>query len=221
MSIPTAYNTSNPDQFNFPMVEISLPDNDIVEAQVFMAETFAGNLFFYGIIGEGYVAPGYDYQFSWDGNLFGLSDGTNESEIFLARWISGGTDSGGTPVPGLYSIPGTLADGTESMDAWLITQDENATVSLVIGDYHDGKKFTVSLDTFRGWQFTPVLYNITTSSWIEATSLTIPDIPNPSLTFIAASAAPGDYHIITTITDVWGNTGRVRDDVTVVTQFGD
>ncbi len=213
----TAINTSDPTAADPPIVTISSPDQDVAEAQVFLAETLAGDVISYGVIGEGLVEPDTLYQFTWDGNLFGLEDSEtptpNVSEVCLVRWIS----AGGTSI---YMIPGTLSDGTETVDAFAVYEDGNPDVSMFFIDYN-GQVSSYAMADCKGAQFTPVLYDMTADVWIPATALTIPDVADPSLTFIAASAAPGTYHIITDMTDVWGNTGSAVDDVTVVTPFGD
>ncbi len=206
----TAYNTTDPDASNLPTIEISLLETDVAEGQIFIGAVAGSDLILLGLIGEGPVEPGYIYSFEWDGNLFELTDGTNTSNVFLFRWISGG----------LYAIPGTLTVDGNNYAAYAILQAGNATVSQVVIE-DEGQKAMLSMSYFKGAQFTPHLYDATNDQWLLDTALTILNTANPSLTFSASAAPAGTYEIMTTITDVWGNTGAATDTVTVVTPFGD
>jgi hypothetical protein len=199
------------DQFFPPVIQFYSDDEDIAEAQVHIASLSGDNVTMHGLIGAGYVEPGETYQFEWDGELFALSDGNKKARVFLYRWISGGADSSGTPLMGIYAVPGILAEENESMNAYALLQDEEATVSQMIIIDNKGQKVTVPLNAIKGASFTPLLFDGTNQEWVPTTNLTIPNSASPTLSFTTEEAPFGDYCIVTKITDVWGNTGSAED----------
>ena len=86
----TAYNTTDPDALNPPTVEFYSMDSDIVEAQVVISTDLVTNVLYLGLVGTGYIDPGWVYSFEWYGQLFALSDGTESSfiSLFSPAWVT-------------------------------------------------------------------------------------------------------------------------------------
>ncbi len=204
-----AFNTVDPDAAHPPTVRLGSPDPDIAEARVFVAESLDGAVFFYGIIGLGAVLPGVEYDFVWSGQLLGLGDGATASVVMVLPWIPGAAP--------IFVVPGLLGDASGSLEAFAVLDASGAVSSVFI--LLDGRLSTFELADFAGALFTPTLLDFVTGIQVPATPLTIREPPGAPLDLVAGGAAPGTYELITTITDVWGNTGVAADTFTVLRPF--
>jgi hypothetical protein len=185
------------------IVTLSSDDADLAFARVYLAETIGGNVIEYGIVGEGAAAPATAYEFTWPAAQPSLGNGTDLSEIYVAPWMTAGTTT-------LYLIPGHV--GAASVHA--IYEDGAATVDTVLVETAGGLA-VLPLDAFGGLSFVPVVLDSTNGVWLDATPLAIPDVPGASLDLAWAQVGPGTYHLVTAMSDVWGNVGDVLDSVTV------
>lgn len=203
-------NAVDPTTASPPALTISSADADTAEGRVYLAEAVGDYVLYYGIIGMGSMLPNTQYEFVWDGSIVGLADDVTASEITLLPWIGGASP--------MYVAPGILSDGSASEQAYAILDSSTPTVSSVFL-LTDGRIATFDVDDFRGLTFTPVVLEATTGQWLTATPLTIPNVPNASLEVYVAQAAPGEYGLLTSVVDVWGNVGEASDGVTVSAPF--
>lgn len=207
-----AVDTGAPDTQNPPRILFSSPDGDVSSARLHVVELAGGHVVWHGTLAEMLIAPGEEGEVVWDRNLFALSDGATTSHVFLQPWIGGGAAAA-------FLLPGVITDGVGTVDGYAILVDGNPVVDAVaLGK--DGALTALPLGDFGGLQFIPRLWDETDVAWKPQTPLTIPSGDGASLSFERLSAAPGAYRIVTTIADVWGNVGEARDDVTVLSPFG-
>lgn len=203
-------NASNPTTAAPPTLTIGSADSDVAEAQVWLGETVAGHVVMYGVIGSGFVEPGVQYQFTWEGRQVLLSDGTNTSYCVVLPWIGGAS-----PV---FLAPGQLTADGATVTAYAVLDTTATTVSTVF-IVDEGRTAALDLANLGGAVFTPAVWDVTSGAYVADSALTIPASAGASLGIQVAQVTPGTYHLVTTMSDVWGNVGSARDDVTVVNPF--
>lgn len=202
-------NATNPDAANPPMVDFGSADTDLAEARVYIAQPAGAAVYFYGLAGQAFVEPESAYRFTWRGKMIQLTDGTHVSPMTLLPWVSGTA-----PVyltPGTLSFQGTGYEATAAIDG---ATSQVIVFFVTVG----GRTSSVSLADAAGATFTPLVYDFASGNMVAATGLTISAV-NPALTAVVLSAPAGDYAIITTMGDVWGNWGSAADAVTISTPF--
>lgn len=121
-------------------------------------------------------------------------------------------------MPGILSVPGILTIGDEEVEAALLVgEDETTGVVIVVPE--PANTFPIAdLDRdFDGATFTPVLITIDPATDATGSQRGEP-IPLDGSTGIevrAVDAGAGDYFLITTMTDVWGNESAEADAITL------
>lgn len=212
--VTTIANATNPTTASPPTLFLGSPDSDVAEAEVYLAEILGGEVFIYGIVGTGPILPNTNYQFVWGGKQAVLGDGVNQSYITVLPWIGGASP--------IYLAGGVLAEpgvvGGAQVEAYAVLDSSSTAVSTVFLS-EEGRLSAIPISALRGAQFTPTIWNATTDTKVPSAPLLIPDTAGASLTLGFTSVTPGDYLLMTMLTDAWGNTGGKSDSITVVTPF--
>lgn len=166
-----------------------------------------------GLVGSGMVEPGFEYSFAWDGTLLEMGSGDQAQPVAVLPFARTGV-SNGDSLP-ILGVPGFLGGDGEEYEALLPFQVGDATVDTVIISTGDGTTAVVPLMHAVGLQFTPATPTVQVSTGESQTQEGIAiDIPESGALTLGETEAPaGDYLLITSVLDVWGNSAPVVDQV--------
>ena len=226
-------NGANPDADHLPTINFSVSDPDVADARVEVAVRTAENpnvIVRHGLIGAGVVDPTGaslrpaivdGYSFIWDAKVPAITDGAGGAQpVFVMSWMDLGADVSGELRAPILALPGifTSSDGEQAQGV-LLFQDGDVGVELAV--ITEPESVTFTLAELRGADpnvtFTP-LRPATDISTGEVTAIAgapfaIPEDGKLPVAFVPAAA--GNYLLVTTARDVWGNEGVVSDPVTL------
>jgi hypothetical protein len=193
-------------------------DTDVAEADISVAafhESDPDLVLVLGLVGTGVIDPGFEYEFAWDGSLLELGgpEGTQPVPVFPFARV-GIQDGDGTPV---LAIPGYVRVGGEQAEAALPFQATDTMVDSAVISTGIDTTAVLPLQYLVGNEFVPVVPALRVSTGeIEAVEGTPIVIPESGTLQLADGMAPGgDYMLITSVFDVWGNYEPVADLVTL------
>jgi hypothetical protein len=201
-----------------PVLQFTTEDLTAAKAAVYVgAETASNTLVSLGLIGAGLIEPGTMNEFAWDGTTIGFADGQIG---MLDLWLD--VPAGAQPV---LSIAGLIGDATgdEVYWAYLIFGAGDSVASWVVV-VTGNQPMTMSTyeiaQSLPGATFTPIYWEYGEAP--EPTVITgnpvslLPD----GLPLFSMYVNPGDYFIITSVGDIWGNEGSEFDAVTLTESLG-
>lgn len=209
-------NDVDPDATRLPTVTFSVPDTDLAEVQVDIAQVVdplaSNELLFFGVAAKGAIEPNTEYDVSWDGQLTALPDGAGGLQpVFVRVWEDLGNDvatgQAAAPLLATFGVVNTT-DGQEVFGALLFQDGDETTGLLAIFE----PAITLSLgdvaQDLPGTTFTPLLPSISLSPPAEGVYPGTPiALDTPSLPVSRGAAGPGVYALLTSATDVFGNSG--------------
>jgi hypothetical protein len=219
----TISNAEDPDAQNLPTIDFSIADSDVADAEVVLAgvDRKAGVLVFFGVVAKSSVEVGESYRFRWDGQLNTLLDAAgNEQAVEVVIWEDVGVDGSGAINAPVLAIYGMLSgpDGDQHL-AVLLYQDGDQEVGVMaLLDQPVTLLLGEIASDFPGSTFTPIYESASLSDDAQDTLLGEPiRIDRASLRLSRASAAAGNYGLVTLAHDVFGNTGLEAQVVSVLT----
>lgn len=203
-----------------PTLQFSTVDQDAALASVYLARTLdEQTLAFLGLIGSGVIESNSVYDFEWDGTSVVFGDG---QPAMLDTWLDVGS-SGAEPV---FMVPGVLSGASEEP---LLTNlvfgasDTAASVAVVtFGSVASTLTLAEIASAAPGATFTPVYLGLDLvtgeSSLLTGDAMPMPESGAYPLAFDYVPG--GDYQLLTSVTDVWGNQGVVLDPVSLAGPLG-
>jgi hypothetical protein len=215
-------NADAPDAQHLPTIDFSVPDVDLAEAQVDVGVQNPDNadeVIFYGVTAKGAIDANTSYSVPWNGEITALPDGRGGLQgVFVRVWEDLGQDvsTGETISPLLASFGSVSSPGQEDMFGALLFQDGDREAGLLaLFDPPVTLKLSELASDLPGTTFTPVLPTVSLSTQAQSVALGTPiALDSPSLAVAQAPASEGTYALITTVTDVFGNS---NSDAQVVT----
>ena len=168
-----------------------------------------------GLIGSGAIDPGFEYGFSWEGSLLqiGAGDQAQFASVFPFARL-GLTEDDAVP---LLAVPGLLVGSGEELEAVLPFQVGDTEADAIVIEDEWGQTAVIPLEYAYGYQFIPVIPELSAETGEvtlgEGTPLDIP--ASGGLPLDEAPAPAGDYMLVTTVFDVWGNSEPVVDPVVI------
>ena len=199
-----------------PVLQFASDDPTVAKAAVYVGvETANNTVVNLGLVGAGLVLPSEQNEFAWTGTTLGFADG----QIGMVDvWLD--VPSGAQPI---LSISGLLGDGVDSYWASLVFGGGDAVAQVVVVATGD-QPTTLSTDELAvilpGATFTPVYWE-----YGDAPEPT-PVVGNP-ISVLAAGfelyplyVSSGNYLLLTSVTDIWGNQSSETDAVTLVEALG-
>lgn len=215
--LTSAINTENPDASNQPRISFSTNDSDVDNVQLIIKRSEGGTDYSLGLIGFGFVQDQENYNYTWNGKIYRLSNGTLSSDITLSLMGSPGQKvNGDTIIPG-FRIPGVISNGETEYYASLVgTQSPFKTLVLTVNNQQAA--YDVSKLSGFGYSFTPIL-KIDQFPYTElGTPLEITDEVS-EFTLEQFSASPGTYIIETILSDFNLNKSYDSDSINVGISF--
>ncbi len=221
-------NFSSPSQANPPMILYGTEDLDVNKSEFLIQLESYGNIIDWGILEYSIINPNTPHSFSWDGRLFRLSDGINTFFAPIGLFGDPGQDSEGRVVPLAYKIDGFVTIEDEEYDSFLIaTLDDTSFKTFVIctendeGDCQEWEVWDWEEVAEYGASFTSIasvedgpdagkVLPILTYTIDEAEEGFTPEI---------SSAPAGTYFLKLRLTDVWGNSEEVAEQLDLEDPF--
>lgn len=199
-----------------PLLQFTSDDPTVAKAAVYVGlETPTDTVVTLGLVGAGLIEPSALNEFAWDGATLGFADG----QIGMVDlWLD--VPSGAQPI---LSISGVIGDATESYWASLVFGAGDAVARMLVVATGD-QPTTVSTDELAViWPaatFTPVYWEYGEAA--EPTPLAGAPITVPPAGFelYPLYVNPGDYLLLTSVTDIWGNQSSEADAVTLIEALG-
>ena len=199
---------------------LSAEDDDVAAADIQLAAFAEGSedlVRVFGLIGSGAIDPGYEYGFVWEGNLLSIGAGDQAQLATVFPFARLGHDESMAQqdaIP-LLGVPGLLVGYGESLEALLpFSIGDTQADALVIEDEW-GQTAVIPLEYAVGYQFVPLTPEISLATdeigLVEGTPIDIP--ASGGLPLDEAPAPSGEYMLVTTVFDVWGNYEPVVDAV--------
>jgi hypothetical protein len=209
----TLVNGSSPDVTHPPTIRFSAADADVASARLDLARVGGdGHGVSFGALGERALAPGTAYELAWDGNVPVLGDGVTVDEVHVQPWVRGGAQA-------VSLVPGLVRDDTVEIEAFALVVEGSAAVDTVLVRAR-GALTALALRDLAGLAFVPLRLDVTAGTWLPGPPLAISGDPAAPMGFGRRSGAAGTYRLLTTATDLWGNSATVSDDVVVTAPFG-
>jgi hypothetical protein len=203
-----------------PVLQFRSDAADIAKAAVYAGETDGESVLLYGLVGSGIVEPDEDYEFAWDASVALFSDG---QPAMLDIWL----DSGSADAEPVLTVPGLLAGAAEEplMTNLVFTPAEGGASAAVVslGDVASTLSLAEIAAAAPSATFSPLYYLIDASSGetslIAGEPLPLPD--DGVYAFSPGYLQAGSYLLLTSLTDVWGNTGVEVDSVVLTEALGE
>lgn len=164
-----------------------------------------------GLIGSGAIDPGIEYVFAWDGHLLQLgAAGQGQAVAVFPFARLGKTEGDALPI---LAVPGRLVGFGEEVEAVLPFQVGDTYADSIVVQLEAGQTAVIPMDYAAGYQFIPLVPELSLRSGEQSTAMGGPiDIPTSGgLPLSDAPAPAGDYLLVTTAFDVWGNFDPVVD----------
>lgn len=200
-----------------PVLQFTTADGTAAKGAVYVAAQSAPDTILQlGLLGSGLIQPNAVNEFTWDGTAVGFADGQLG---MVDLWLD--VPSGAQP---LYSISGLLGDGTASEPLWaslVFGTDPAASLFVVeVGNQPLTLSTAEAAVALPGATFTPVYFAYTEG----AEPSLVPGTPMPvtaaGFELFSWYVSPGDYVLMTSVTDIWGNTGTEADALTLSEALG-
>lgn len=200
-----------------PVLQFGSDDVTAARAAVYVGvETPANGILSLGLVGAGLLEPGAANEFAWDGATVGFADG----QIGMVDvWLD--VPAGAQPI---FSIPGLIGDGTsEPYWADLLFGAGDAVASVVV--VAAGEQ-PLTLSTYEisqalpGATFTPLYWEYGDAPEPLPVAGAPLNVPADGFELFSLYLTPGNYYLLTSVTDIWGNTSSEADAVTLTEALG-
>ena len=199
-----------------PVLQFTTDDLAAAKGAVYVGvETEANTLVSLGLVGAGLIEPGTT-EFAWDGTTVGFADG----QIGMADlWLD--VPSGAQPI---FSIAGLIGDGaSEPYWAYLVfgAGDPIAQWVVVVTGAQPMTLSTYEIAlTLPGATFTPIYWEYTDAPEPTAVPGTPLSVAQEGFELFPVYLNPGNYYLITSVTDIWGNESSEADAITLTEALG-
>ncbi len=208
-------NDIDPDATRLPTVTFGSTDEDVAAALVDVAlitdPTAPDELVFFGVVAKGAIEKDLAYSVAWDGQLTALPDGAGGLQaVSVNVWEDLGQDvATGEALAPLLAIFGVVhSGGEEALGALLYQDGDESTGLLAVFDPAITLPLSEVAVDLPGTTFTPVLVSVSISTLQSGVATGTPiALDRPSLALSRAPAAAGVYALLTSVSDVFGNTG--------------
>lgn len=203
-----------------PVLEFATADDDAAKAAVYLGVPLnEETLLLLGLVGSGTLDSAGAYEFAWDGSVASFEDGQPAS---LDVWLDSGP-GGGEPV---LTIPGYLLGAAQEplLTHLVLTPSEGAASTAVVslGSVASTMSLAEIVGAAPGATFVPIYYQVDASTGEVATA-SGSEIPLPeggTLALVPDFAPAGNYVLLTTLTDVWGNQSSALDACALAEPLG-
>jgi len=203
-----------------PVLEFATADDDAAKGAVYLGVPLdEQTLLLLGLVGSGTLDAAGAYEFAWDGSVAAFEDGQPAS---LDVWLDSGP-GGGEPV---LMIPGYLLGAAQEalLTHLVLTPSEGAASAAVVslGSVASTMSLAEIAAAAPGAAFVPLYYqvDIATGNIATATGEAIPIPESGSLPLVPDFAPAGEYVLLTTLTDVWGNQSSALDACVLAEPLG-
>jgi hypothetical protein len=219
----TILNGQNPDAANLPTVEFTVSSADVAEVTLELGAvddpSAPTQLVFFGVVGKSAIDPDTAYDFSWNGQLTAMPDG--QQAIYVTVWEDAGPEGGSTGlVLASYGLFETR-DGASALGALLFQDGDEETALLTLLDPPVTLPLAEVVRDLPGSTFSPVLISLDLET--EEQTLVAGDpiaIDSATIPITQGSAAAGRYALVTSASDVFGNSATDLQVVDVTTPIG-
>ena len=200
-----------------PTLQFMADDVTAAKGAVYVGvETAAGTLVSLGLVGAGLIEPGVMHEFTWDGTTVGFADG----QIGMADlWLD--VPTGAQPI---FSITGIIGNGSaESYLAYLVfgAGDPVANWAVVVsGQQPTTMSISEIATALPGGTFTPIYWEYGEAP--EPAMLTGDPLAlsGEGLSLFPVYVNPGNYYLISSVTDIWGNQSSEADPLVLSEALG-
>lgn len=200
-----------------PVLQFTSDDLTAAKGAVYVGvEAPTNGIVSLGVVGAGLIEPGTLNEFPWNGTVVGFADG----QIGMVDvWLD--VPSGAQPILG---ITGVIDNGTgQPYWADLLFGAGDAVASLVV--VATGSQ-PATLSTYElslalpGATFTPVYWEYGDAPEPTAVAGSPLSVPPEGFELFSLYLNPGNYYLLTSVTDIWGNVGSEADAVTLTEALG-
>lgn len=206
-------NGSAPSSEALPTLTFGSADLDVAEALIELASivepSAPDELLFFGVLAKGAIEPDAAYGVSWDGTLTTLPGADSELQpVYVRVWEDLGQDvATGEALAPLLAIFGAIQNGdTQTLGALLYQDGDTSTGLLAVFDPAISMPLSDVAVDLPGTTFSPILPGVSLSTQQSSLRLGTPiPLNRASLPVSRAPAAAGGYALLTTVTDVFGN----------------
>jgi hypothetical protein len=203
-----------------PVLEFATADDDAAKGAVYLGVPLdEQTLLLLGLVGSGTLEDAGAYEFAWDGTVAAFEDGQPAS---LDLWLDSGP-GGGEPV---LMIPGYLLGAAQDplLTHLVLTPSEGAASAAVVslGSVASTMSLAEIASAAPGATFVPIYYQVdaTTGSVATASGNPMPIPESGSLALVPDYAPANTYVLLTTLTDVWGNSSSALDACVLAEPLG-
>jgi hypothetical protein len=170
-------------------------------------ETPLGTLMTLGLIGSGLVDANVLHDFAWDGTAISFADG---QPGMLALWLDVADNQQRVlSIPGLLDVP-----GGENLSATLVFGAGAAVANLAVvtfGEVPSTMSTAEIITAAPGATFRPVYWEYGSDPEPTLVSGNPIVIPATGLELTSSYMPAGNYYLMTSLTDIWGNQGTELD----------
>jgi len=214
-------NGDNAGPLAIPTITFSSTAADVQSGRVQLAKVDDdGAVLVRGIIGEGSVTPGEEYEFSWDGHAVTVEG----QAAMLLRWSDDGNPD---DEDGLLKIPGFLksSDGEEAEASLVFANGDETASYVIVTSEGAASPLSFTLAELRQMDDTGTFTPFLVSQNLASKAVTIVKgqpiaLPETGELELGLEPVPvGKYMIVTQVFDVWGNQTSTQDAVTLSTAF--
>jgi hypothetical protein len=200
-----------------PVLQFSSEDVTAAKGAVYVGvQTSANAMVSLGLVGAGLIEPGAVNEFPWDGTVLGFGDGQFGA---VDVWLD--VPSGAQPI---LSISGLIGNGTSEpywADLLFAAGDAVARVAvLAAGDQ------PMTLSTYEislalpGATFTPVYWEYSDGAVPTVVTGNPLSVLAEGFELFSVYVNPGNYYLLTSVTDIWGNSSTEADPLTLTEALG-
>ncbi len=200
-----------------PVLQFASEDVTAAKAAVYAAvETPTNGIMLFGLVGAGLIEPGATHEFAWNGAALGFADGQlGMVDVWLD--VPSGAQS-------IFSIFGLIGNGTgEPYGAHLLFGAGDAVASVAVLAAGDQP---MTLSTYEialalpGATFTPVYWEYGDAPEPSAVIGEPLNVLAEGFELFSIYVDPRNYYLITSVTDIWGNTSTAADPLTLTEALG-
>lgn len=226
---PTVQHLLLPDA-TLPTIAFATADADVSRASAYVFEHVGGASpadLVLGLSARAPIEPDTEYSIEWSGTVTALpapGGGLQRTTVDLVLDL-GADPTTGAANPPLLGIHGVLTNGVDAIDALLIFQDGDASASLLAISEGGG----VSVEALSEWRrvlgggyFVPSVLSVDRTT-DELTALAGSAIPLPAggaVPLTVAYVPAGDYGLLISVADLWGNETSVFEDIHLPAPLG-